>query len=89
MDHEMCLTCRFVGAVYWGDAILHRNRETFVHLKKVAKMSDFDHKSPSQGWAEGGWDGVLGRGGMGKEELVSEAGCRTLASDCGTSGDKA
>jgi len=32
-----------------GDANLHRERETFVHLKKVAKMSENDHKSPSYG----------------------------------------
>jgi len=47
MDHFMCLTWCSVGAKGLGDAFLHRNRETFVHFKKVAKMSDFDHKSPS------------------------------------------
>ena len=47
MDHVRCLTCRFVSAKGWGYAILHRNREAFVHLKKVAKMSENDHKSPS------------------------------------------
>jgi len=47
MDHEMCLTWYFVGAKGLGDANLHRNRETLVHFKKVAKMSNFDHKSPS------------------------------------------
>ena len=59
MDHVRCLTCRFVSAKGWGDAFLHRNREAFVHLKKVAKMSENDHKSPSQapatrGEVEGG-----------------------------------
>jgi len=44
------LTCRFVSAKGLGDAILHRNREAFVHLKKVAKMSENDHKSPSLMW---------------------------------------
>jgi len=43
----MCLTWYFVGAKGLGDANLHRNRETIAHLKKVAKMSNFDHKSPS------------------------------------------
>jgi len=47
MDHEMCLTWYSVGAQGLGDANLHRNRETLVHFKKVAKMSNFDHKSPS------------------------------------------
>ena len=47
MDHEMCLTWYFVGAKGLGDAILHRKWEAFVQFKKVAKMSDFDHKSPS------------------------------------------
>jgi hypothetical protein len=47
MDHFMCLTWYSVSAKGLGDAILHCNRETFVHFKKVAKMSDFDHKSPS------------------------------------------
>ena len=55
----------------------------FYALKNVIRVPE------RQGCAEGGWDGVLGRGGMGKEEVVSEARCRTLASDCGTSGDKA
>ena len=43
----MCLTWYFVGAKGLGDANLHCNRETLVHFKKVAKMSNFDHKSPS------------------------------------------
>jgi len=47
------LTCRFVSAKGWGYAILHRNREAFVHLKKVAKMSENDHKSPSYGTRTG------------------------------------
>ena len=57
MDHEMCLTWYSVGAKGLGDANSHRNRETLVHFKKGAKMSNFDHKSPSyqssdsqQGW---------------------------------------
>ena len=47
MDHEMCLTWYFVGAKGLGDANLHRNTETIAYFKKVAKMSSFDHKSPS------------------------------------------
>jgi len=47
MDHEMCLTWYFVGAKGLGDANLHRNREIIAHFIKVAKMSNFDHKSPS------------------------------------------
>ena len=46
MDHEMCLTWYSVGAQGLGDANLHRNREALLLFKKVAKISNFDHKSP-------------------------------------------
>jgi len=44
--------CGFVCAD--RDTNLHRNRETLVHFKKVAKMFNFDHKSPST-WIGNGY----------------------------------
>jgi len=63
--------------------------ENFVdELQKELLSIQTEVKKNESVLVEGGWGGVLGRGGEGKEEVVAEARCQILASNCGKSGDK-
>jgi hypothetical protein len=63
--------------------------ENFVDkLQKELLSIQTEGKKNESVLVEGGWGGVLGRGGEGKEEVVAEARCQILANNCGKSGDK-